>query len=313
MSGTALGRGGGLHKASGRLTLRDVAVVGNAALGTGHGGGVFVTDSTTVVEMTNVTIGGNFANQQGGGLYSNNAIAGTLAHVTVAGNEATGGGGGFAGDLSSFRLRSSIVAGNLGGASPNCTAGFAPASDGGNAGDPACGLTLASDAQTLDPLLDPLSLSSPVPVMVPRAGSPAIDRAVGLCPATDARGLARPQGAGCDAGAAELPVPPPTPAPPQPPPAPPAAAPLPPVPRTLPRIGGSARVGRTLRCRAARFQGATRTTTAWLRNGRAIRRATRSRYRLTAPDRGRVVTCRTTGIGPGGTTAVVAPGVLVRR
>jgi hypothetical protein len=35
-------------------------------------------------------------------------------------------------------------------------------------------------------------------------GSPAIDAAdAALCPATDQRGVARPQGAGCDAGAVE--------------------------------------------------------------------------------------------------------------
>ncbi|NNC99145.1 MAG: hypothetical protein HKN85_03085 [Gammaproteobacteria bacterium] len=35
-------------------------------------------------------------------------------------------------------------------------------------------------------------------------GSPAIDAAVGTCPATDQRGVARPQGAGCDVGAYEF-------------------------------------------------------------------------------------------------------------
>ena len=36
------------------------------------------------------------------------------------------------------------------------------------------------------------------------AGSPAIDAANGaVCPATDQRGVARPQGAGCDVGAVE--------------------------------------------------------------------------------------------------------------
>lgn len=43
------------------------------------------------------------------------------------------------------------------------------------------------------------------------AGSPAIDAAVGECPATDQRGISRPQGAGCDIGAFEyLAAPPPT-------------------------------------------------------------------------------------------------------
>ena len=255
--------------------------------------------------MTNVTIAANLAGQVGGGMFSNNAIAGTLVHVTVAGNDAALGAGGLGGDPSAFRLRSSIVAGNVGGVTPNCGSG--PASDGGNAGDSACGFTLPTDAQTLDPLLDPLSTAFSVPVMVPRDGSVAIDRAIGICPAADARGLARPQGAGCDAGAAEREAPPATPAPPAPPP---AVAPL---PRTLPRILGRVRVGVTLRCRPARFIGATSTRTAWLRNGRAIRRATRVRYKLTRADRGKIVTCRSTGTGAGGRTSVVSLGVLVRR
>lgn len=309
--GTATGYGGGLYKALGRLVLRDVAIVGNTALGNGYGGGVFVNALTTVVDMVNVTLASNTAGASGGGLYSNNAIVGTLTHVTVAGNEAQGSGA-LGGDLGQFRIRSSVVAGNTAVIASNCAPGFAPASDGGNVGDPACGLTLPSDAQTLDPQLEPLSAAFTVPVFVPQAGSPALDRAVGVCPATDARGVLRPQGAACDAGAAERPAPVATPAPP-PPPAPIAIQPSPPTPRTIPRVVGLASVGRILRCRPASFVGATRTTVAWLRNGKPIRRATRITYRLARADRGRIVTCRSKAIGPGGTTSVVGIGVFVRQ
>lgn len=308
---STVGLGGGLHKQSGRLILRDVAVVGNTAL---FGGGLYVQSSeAAVADMVNVTLAGNVA-QEGGGLYASGpGFVGTLSHVSIVGNVSHMQGGALGGNLSQYRIRSSIVAGNSAPTGANCLAGLGPASDGGNVGDPVCGLTLPSDAQTLDPLLEPLSMALTIPVLVPQAGSAALDRAVGMCPAADARGLLRPQGAACDAGAAERPVPPvATPAPP-PPPTPTAIQPSPPTPRTIPRVVGVARVGRILRCRPASFLRFTRTTVAWLRNGKPIRRATRVTYRLARADRGRIVTCRSTAIGPGGATSVVGIGVFVRQ
>jgi CSLREA domain-containing protein len=206
-TGTAFGDGGGIAKALGRLTINDSAIVGNGANGAGVGGGMYVTAPTTVVAMTNVTVADNRSNL-GGGIFSNNAIVGTLVNVTVSRNSARVGTGGFDGDPSAFRLRSSVVAGNSTDAAAvsNCPLGFAPASDGGNVGDSACGFTLATDVGTTDAGLEPLTAAAVIPVAVPAAGSPALDRAVGPCPATDARALPRPQGAACDAGAAERPV-----------------------------------------------------------------------------------------------------------
>jgi hypothetical protein len=125
-----------------------------------------------------------------------------------------------------------------------------------------------------------------------------------------------------DAVTATVVVPPPPAAPPAP--APPAAAPPPvapapprpaaaPVPIALPRVSGGARAGRTLTCVPGRFTAATRVRLAWLRDGRPIRRQTAARYRVRPADRGRVLTCRVTASGPGGSTTVVGLGVLVRR
>lgn len=85
-------------------------------------------------------------------------------------------------------------------------------------------------------------------------------------------------------------------------------------PRVLsrPRLSGVPRVGRTLRCRAGTFADATRRKRAWLRNGRVIPGASRSTYRLTSRDRGTRVSCRTTGVGPGGSTASTSRRALVR-
>jgi hypothetical protein len=61
-----------------------------------------------------------------------------------------------------------------------------------------------------DPRLDPAGLQDnggPTKTIALQLGSPAIDAAVAAnCPATDQRGIARPQGPGCDIGAFELEV-----------------------------------------------------------------------------------------------------------
>jgi CSLREA domain-containing protein len=201
----SFGYGGGIYKATGKLTLRDSAILGNRATGPGYGGGLFVQIPTTSAELTNVTIAENYAGNQGGGLYSNNSIPATFTHVTVVGNEAGFSSGAFGGDAAAFHLRSSIVAANLAPTFPDCGATFFPISDGGNVGAAACGLSQASDVLAADPGLGPLS-GATVPVREPLPGSPALDRAVGPCPPADARGVPRPQGVACDAGAAELPV-----------------------------------------------------------------------------------------------------------
>lgn len=65
-------------------------------------------------------------------------------------------------------------------------------------------------------------------------------------------------------------------------------------------VQGSARVGRTLTLRPARFAPSPqRTRIQWLRNGAAIKRATKPRYRLTAADRGRRISVRVTAIRAG--------------
>ncbi len=204
--GTALGYGGGILKAGGRLTMRDSAILGNRAEGSGYGGGILLTDASTSADLTNVTIAENLANKGGGGVYFNNAIATNFVNVTIVNNEANEFGGGLGADLSLARLRSSIVTANVAPSGADCSSP-GPASDGGNVGPAACGFTQPTDLNPADPGLGPLSTSG-VPVREPLPGSPAVDHAVGPCPPTDARGVARPQGPACDSGAAELPAPP---------------------------------------------------------------------------------------------------------
>ena len=199
------GFGGGIYKETGHLVVRDSTIVGNRGTGSGWGGGVFMQNAATSAEFTNVTIAENYAGQAGGAIYSNHAIPATLTHITIVGNEAGSSVGGVGGDAASFRLRSSIVAANMASTAANCDSDYVPLSDGGNVGDPTCGLVSSSDVAAAAPGLGPLTATA-VPVREPLPGSPAIDRAIGPCPPGDARGLARPQGPACDAGAAEFPM-----------------------------------------------------------------------------------------------------------
>ena len=74
----------------------------------------------------------------------------------------------------------------------------------------------------------------------------------------------------------------------------------PPTPRRTPRVTGTPRIGRTLRCRPATFTGAASITTTWLRGTTPI--ATGPSYQVTTRDRGAALTCRTRGSNPYGTT-----------
>ena len=96
----------------------------------------------------------------------------------------------------------SIVADNSSETGPNCLK--AATSKGNNIENgSSCGFGAAGD-QTAEPLLGPLQDNGgPGPTHALLAGSPALDHGA-ACPATDERGVVRPQGAACDVGAYEL-------------------------------------------------------------------------------------------------------------
>ncbi len=225
------GFGGGIYKEQGPLVVRDAAIVGNQATGVGAGGGIFIGGGGggASLSLTNVTIAENLATGlPGGGIYFNAEVPAEIVNTTITGNQGESAGG-IGGNGADVRLRSSILAGNSTETTgPDCEAKLGLVSLGGNVISPGCESAQASDALTAQPLLGPLSASA-IPVLEPLAGSPALDRAVAPCPATDARGIARPQGPACDAGAAELAVA----SPPVPPAGPPARARLKALPKTL--------------------------------------------------------------------------------
>lgn len=80
-----------------------------------------------------------------------------------------------------------------------------------------------------------------------------------------------------------------------------------------PSVKGTAKVGKTLTARAGSWTtGATGYRYQWLRDGKAVRGATRSTYRLVKADRGHRVAVTVTASGPGGSAKATSGAVRVR-
>ncbi|MGN6217230.1 MAG: choice-of-anchor Q domain-containing protein [Solirubrobacterales bacterium] len=193
--GTGEGLGGGIY-ALGSLSLVNSTVSGNSAegpTGTSQGGGIVVGPDGVNLEATKVT----------------------LLNATIAGNSVgTGGvGGGLAvynpamGLEPSFTVRNTIVAGNtVGGTEADCGAASLATSDHNISGDASCMFTDPSSKQNANPQLGALQNNGgETDTMALLEGSPAVDAGSNEgCPATDQRGVTRPQGSACDVGAFEL-------------------------------------------------------------------------------------------------------------
>ncbi len=228
--------------ATGNVTLTDSEVAGNVAVQE-HGGGLYVSDGTAILSnstvnantagndgggvyavgtgslsLTNVTISGNDGGPdglgQGGGIFVRNPTL-ALTNATIFDNDAFRGGGLWSqGGITS--LFATILTGN------RATSEIAPNPDCGQfgavtitssgfnlVGETApsdCAYTSeASDLVGVDPRLGPLLDAGGPLTHALLIGSPARDAVTAGCPppATDARGVSRPQGAACDIGAFE--------------------------------------------------------------------------------------------------------------
>jgi hypothetical protein len=137
-----------------------------------------------------------------------------VTNSTFSGNSAGGccGGGGniYSTGEPTLTLRNTIVANSSEGG--NCSGDYLWIDDGYNVDDDGtCSFTQATGSlPDTDPLLDPEGLQDnggPTKTIALQPNSPAVDL-VGqeACPppATDERGVERPQGDACDAGAFEL-------------------------------------------------------------------------------------------------------------
>jgi beta-glucanase (GH16 family) len=229
--------GGGIYNGSGAtLDLVDSTVAGNNAGWSGGGIYSFFDTTTTIVRST---ISGNVSSDVGGGIRSLGNM--TITNSTISGNTATGWHGGaifhtdgameigsstitdnagpdwapsaifigsFGAAVPSLKLTNSIVAANRWYACEQNAAGTVSLVSGGHnlVQDGSCS-PAASDLITGDAKLGPLAVNGgPTQTHALLAGSPAIDAADDAAsPATDQRGVARPQGAHSDIGAYEAP------------------------------------------------------------------------------------------------------------
>ena len=185
------------------ITRSTISSNGNAPLSNAVGGGVYV--ATGDLRLDNSTVTGNVGRGGGGGLYAVDDIH--LRHATVYGNFGPASTDLAAGDdLYAF---GSIVA--LGTAGyDECDVGGSTVSTGYNVGgDGSCGFAGVGDQNAVGNvhLLSLTNNGGPTKTILPAAASAA----VGAVPAaqctvltTDQRGVARPQGTNCEAGAAEI-------------------------------------------------------------------------------------------------------------
>jgi CSLREA domain-containing protein len=182
-------KGGGLYVIPhASAVLRQVTFVHNVA---DVGAGAYAAGKA---QFTNVTFSGNNSAKGGGGLFVDGTGSALLLHVTITGNTGPGaaaivvnGGGGFG-------MNGSIVEGS-------CFFGNAVFPQRNLVSNESCGGLVAPELG-----LGPLTVSgNGVPTHPLTAASPGVDFAfANTCPNVDARGVKRPQGAGCDAGAYEL-------------------------------------------------------------------------------------------------------------
>ncbi len=222
------GGGGGIYSEGSLLDISHSLIDGNHA--SAGGGGIF-TFGDGALKVSDSTITHNSGSSGGGinvlGTEDPQAFA-RLTRVTLAGNTAslgTGGGLYVAMNNPAPRIAGSIVADNSALLTPtgpleasNCSSDVLPTDDGGNLESGTdCGFVRGDSRQTPNTGLATTltSAGGTLPVFAIAADSPARELA-GACTGTDQRGVARPQGALCDAGAFEYVAPavqPPVPTP----------------------------------------------------------------------------------------------------
>lgn len=212
--------GGGVANQRGTMTILNSLIDSNRALqGGGDGGGVinFSGDAQVpgpaALTIQNSTIAFNQARLAGGLIsYGVAQHTVTLNGVTVARNSAGDRGiGGISYDAATgtASAQSTIVAANSAQGIPSNCGGGALASEGSNVESGAeCGFTQNTDRNGVNALLpDALSdAGGETDVLAPAPISPAVDLNADAqtCLSTDQRGVARPQGPRCDAGAVEV-------------------------------------------------------------------------------------------------------------
>lgn len=203
---TVLRAGGVLVIGASTFEATGTTISGNTTAGVG--GGIAVLGTSATVDLVNTTVSGNTAGTDGGGIHTESPNT-TLTSVTLSSNLTGGPGANLAGP-GTATLAASVLADPLDGA--DCGGTLSVVSAGYNhASDTSCGLATTGDAEGTDPALAGLADNGGATrTHLPNVTSPALDAIPGGTPslcdgtyATDQRGVARPQGTGCDKGAVE--------------------------------------------------------------------------------------------------------------
>lgn len=190
--------GGAIYVTGTTLVVKQSTFNKNTTRDLGWGGGIYNNAGTT--NVTNSTFYANWA-EFGGAMYNDSGTL-NVTNSTVANNTGWNQGGGIYNDGTSATLRNTIVAGNskhdCDDYSNTMTADSFNLDTDGSCAD-------ASEKTVEQIALGPLKKNGgPTRTMALGAGSEALDRGTNnVCPATDQRGITRPQGLLCDVGAYE--------------------------------------------------------------------------------------------------------------
>jgi hypothetical protein len=218
VSGNSAGGCGGICSGESFLGLTNSTVSGNSA--TGRGGGL-CNGSYGTLRLDNSTVSGNVSGDEGGGIITGGRDSFLrVTQSTITENVAATRGGGIDSlHGGSVELTRSLISGNTAQVGPELyNERYAKVTSGkynlfglnGNAGvigfSPKVKDILPASGVMLNDILAPLADNTgPTMTHALVTGSPAIDAAGTHCPppATDQRGVARPQQAACDIGAFE--------------------------------------------------------------------------------------------------------------
>jgi hypothetical protein len=218
------GSGGGMFNYQSSPTLMNVVFNANAGTETSRGGAM-VNDTNSSPHLTNVTFAGNRVTYTGGAMLNADNSNPILENVTFYDNSSMDRGGAIFNWASSPVLRNVTFSGNsaaIGGAIYNDNNSNPSIVNGILYGDPGGEIYNNSGVATVtysivqgdypgtgnldvDPLLGPLQDNGGfTQTMALLPGSPAIDAGDDAnCPASDQRGVSRPQDSHCDIGAYE--------------------------------------------------------------------------------------------------------------
>ncbi len=203
-NGAANSSGGGAisNPSNGSVNVNNCTIRSNSAPA---GGGIFNNGAGTV-NVTNSTFHSNTSTSAGGGAIYASGGAVNVSNSTLSGNSAIGGGGIHTSGIGTVTVKSSIIARNSGGSTPDASG---PITTGGfnliGATDGGTGFTAATDqtgtnATPLDPKIDTAGLKNnggPTQTLALLPTSPAIDKgtSAGITGplATDQRGAGFPR------------------------------------------------------------------------------------------------------------------------